>query len=135
MTVLRRASRRLGGVLVLLAALGAASILGACGSGSDRTASVSAVDPTGTADFAYVIPLGTGERIDRGEPVDIIPANIDARVGQVLRIVNEDTRGHLVGPFFVGKGETLTQRFASPGTLEGACSIHPSGTITVTVRK
>jgi hypothetical protein len=126
------------GTTVLAAAfagLAVLSVVAGCGSGDDRrTAAVAAATASDAADFSYVIPPGTGERIDRGEPVDIIPGNLDARVGQVLRIVNEDTRGHLVGPFFVGKGETLTQRFASAGTLSGACSIHPSGEITVTVR-
>lgn len=87
-----------------------------------------------SADFSYVIPAGTGTRIDEGQSVDIIPADIDARVGQVIRIENQDTRGHVVGPFFVGRGETMTQRFTSPGTLRGTCSVHPNGAITVTVR-
>jgi hypothetical protein len=47
--------------------------------------------------------------------------------------VNEDDRGHLVGPFFVGKGETLRQRFADTGTFVGRCSVHPSGEILLNV--
>jgi hypothetical protein len=127
-----RVATALVSALVVIAALSLAA--GCSPDDGARTAAVAAATAADAADFAYVIPLGTGERIDRGEPVDIIPGNLDVRVGQVLRIVNEDTRGHLVGPFFVGRGETLTQRFASAGTLSGACSIHPSGQITVTVR-
>jgi hypothetical protein len=126
--------RRRVRALVVAAALAAVPV-GACGSDDGDAAALAAESAAAPADFSYVIPLGTGERIDRGEPVDIIPGSIEARVGQVLRIVNEDSRGHLVGPFFVGKGETVTQRFASEGILAGACSIHPSGEITVTVRK
>ena len=126
----RRLTRCARAAAVVVA--GALTLVG-CGSGGD-TAVVKREAATTAADFSYVIPEGTGDRIDRGEPVDIIPADIAARVGQVIRIVNEDTRGHLVGPFFVGRGETLTQRFSAPGTLRGACSVHPSGTITVTVR-
>ena len=55
------------------------------------------------------------------------------QVGEVIEIVNEDDRGHLIGPFFVGAGETLTQRFASPGEFIGICTVHPSGEIVVTV--
>ncbi len=133
----RRPSRPTAALVAGLVALAAPVLVTGCGSDGDgggRAAAVAAASASDAADFSYVIPPGTGDRIDRGEPVDIIPGNLDARVGQVLRIVNEDTRGHLVGPFFVGKGETMTQRFASAGTLSGACSIHPSGQITVTVR-
>jgi hypothetical protein len=44
-----------------------------------------------------------------------------------MRIVNDDDRGHLVGPFFVAAGQSLTQRFNSPGKLVGVCSIHEDG--------
>lgn len=85
------------------------------------------------ADFNYVIPLGAGERIDAGEPLDILPARLEAKVGQVIHIANEDDRGHLVGPFFVGAHEELSQRFSSPGELSGACSVHPSGQFVVAI--
>ncbi len=84
-------------------------------------------------DFDYVIPLGAGERIDTGEALDILPARLEAKVGQVIRITNEDDRGHLVGPFFVGAHEELSQRFSSPGELSGACSVHPSGEFVVSI--
>ena len=51
----------------------------------------------------------------------------------MIEIENEDDRGHLVGPFFVGAGETLRQRFSSPGEFTGECTVHPSGQITLTV--
>ncbi len=85
------------------------------------------------ADFNYVIPLGTGERIDAGEPLDILPGRLEAKVGQVIHIKNEDDRGHLVGPFFVGAHEELSQRFSSPGELTGDCSVHPSGQFVVSI--
>jgi len=84
-------------------------------------------------DYAYVIPAGSGEAIDRGEALDILPEELDVKVGEVIEIVNEDDRGHLIGPFFVGKGETLRQRFSSPGTFIGECTVHPSGRIVLRV--
>ena len=51
----------------------------------------------------------------------------------MLELINLDSRGHLVGPFFVGKGETLRQRFNAPGTFIGECSVHDSGEIVLTV--
>lgn len=87
----------------------------------------------GAADLEYTIPEGAGEAVDRGRPLEILPARLDVEVGDVLEIVNEDSRGHLIGPFFVGARETLRQRFSSEGTYEGECTVHPSGKIVVVV--
>ncbi len=107
------------GVLALLAA--------ACGDGG-REGALIVPDPTATsADYEYLIPAGTGARFDAGEVVDILPGEMVVKVGEVLRIINEDDRNHYVGPFFVGAGETLTQRFATPGEFTGVCTVHPSG--------
>ncbi len=54
-------------------------------------------------------------------------------MGETIEIVNEDDRGHLVGPFFVGAHETLTQRFTAPGEFIGACTVHPSGQLVLRV--
>lgn len=78
-------------------------------------------------DYDFLIPAGTGERFDRGEYIEILPGQLEVSVGEVLRIVNGDDRDHLVGPFFVAAGETLTQRFAAPGGFGGLCTIHASG--------
>lgn len=85
------------------------------------------------ADFNYVIPAGSGELIDAGEVLDILPQRLEAKVGQIIHIANEDDRGHLVGPFFIGAHEELSQRFSSPGELSGECSVHPSGQFVVSV--
>jgi hypothetical protein len=84
-------------------------------------------------DYSYVIPAGAGEALDRGEPLEILPAELEVKVGEVLEIENEDDRGHLVGPFYVGANETLRQRFTSPGEYSGICTVHPSGEIVLTV--
>jgi hypothetical protein len=85
------------------------------------------------ATYEYVVPAGAGEAYDRGEPLNIPPASLEARVGEVIRIRNEDSRGHIVGPFYVGPGETLVQRFASEGTFVGSCTVHPSGQFELSV--
>jgi hypothetical protein len=85
------------------------------------------------ADFDYLIPAGTGQRLDRGEQVELLPAAIRATVGQTIRIVNRDDRDYLLGPFIVGAGETLTQRFTHAGSFTGTCAVHPSGEIEVVV--
>ncbi len=115
---------------ILLMVLAVGLVLVGCG-GDEVTVGAAGGDQV--ADHRFVIPVGTGEAMDRGEPVEILPAALDARVGQVLELVNEDDRGHLVGPFFVGAGETLRQEFTSPGTFEGICTVHPSGQFVLTV--
>ena len=117
-------------LLLLLAVVATVALVGC---GSDDGGDLRVEDAGGTADFAYVIPAGAGEALDAGEPLEILPAELDAEVGQVIEIENEDDRGHLVGPFFVGAGETLRQRFSSPGVFTGECTVHPSGQITLTV--
>ena len=120
--------------LRLFAVALASAVASGCGvGGGASTPKVEAAD--GEATFEYTVPAGTGARLDAGEDIDVLPAAIDASVGDVITIVNHDERGHVVGPFYVGEGETLTQRFASPGTYRGRCSVHPSGEVTITVRE
>lgn len=123
-------SHRSRTVLAIVAAM--IGLLAACG-GDEGELAVSEPSADQGADHQFTILEGTGEAMDRGEEVDILPAELDVRVGQVLEIVNQDDRGHLVGPFFVGAGETLRQEFTSPGTFEGICTVHPSGQFVLTV--
>lgn len=116
----------------IVAATIVAVALAGCGGGDGSLAVDTPVGDV-AADHAYLIPAGTGELIDAGEPVEILPGELTVRVGEVLRIVNEDDRGHLVGPFYVGAGETLSQRFTEPGEFEGVCSVHPSGRLVLEV--
>lgn len=119
---------------ILWAGVGAILLLAACG--ADEVGPLIERDEQATdADYLYVIPAGTAERMAGGEQVEIIPGNLDVRVGEVIRVVNDDEEGHFVGIFYVGAGETVTQRFASPGEFEGNCTIHPSGRLVLTVRE
>lgn len=101
-------------------------VLGGCS--DERTGPLVVADPLAIeVDYDYRIPAGTGNRFDAGEPIDILPARLEVQVGEVFRISNEDDRDHLVGPFYVGAGEVLTQRFSTPGRFTGLCTVHPSG--------
>jgi hypothetical protein len=83
--------------------------------------------------YEFVIPPGAGDALAAGEPLRIVPAHFEAKVGESVRIVNNDRRGHNVGPWYVGSNETLTQKFTSPGIYEGLCSVHPSGAMVLEV--
>ncbi len=85
------------------------------------------------ADLTYTIPAGTGERLDRGEDIELVPDRITARVGQIIRIDNLDDRDYVIGPFPVQAGTTVTQVFTRPGTFVGECAVHPSGQLVVEV--
>jgi len=88
-----------------------------------------------TATYEYTIPAGAGEALDAGTPLEILPAELVTKVGESIRIVNEDDRGHNVGPWFVGANETLRQPFTSPGSFEGVCTVHPSGELILVVEE
>lgn len=107
-------------------------VLAACGSDTSQPGS-EAVSGTEAATFEFVIPVGAGEALDAGTPLEILPAELEVDVGDTIRIENQDDRGHTVGPFFVGANETLTQRFSTPGEFEGVCTVHPSGQLVLIV--
>jgi plastocyanin len=104
-------------------------------SSDDRRAGIQIAGADDADEFAYnyTIPAGTAGRIAAGEVVEIVPAELVVKVGEAIRIVNNDSEDHIVGVFFVASGETLTQRFNSEGVLEGECSVHPSGAFTLRV--
>ena len=122
--------------IVRVAALLAVATMGVVGCTSDD-ASGPGFGPNDasieTATYEYTIPLGAGEALDAGTPLEILPAELIAKVGESIRIVNEDNRGHNVGPWFVGANETVSQPFTSPGRFEGVCTVHPSGELVLVV--
>ena len=83
--------------------------------------------------YSFIIPAGSGDRIDAGETLDILPRELVAQLDETVIIVNEDDEAHILGPWFVGPGETLRQRFTTEGVFEDSCSVHPSGRFTVVV--
>lgn len=84
-------------------------------------------------EYDYFIPAGTAERIAQGEQVDLVPRELTVRVGEAIRIVNDDDEGHVVGVFYVGPGESLTKRFTAPGDMSGSCTVHSAGEFSLRV--
>ncbi len=126
-----RRRRAAGAVIVAMALPLSAAACG--GGGGDDGFKLQGADSVVDADYHYVIPAGAGQAAIDGDPIEVLPGEMDVHVGDVIEIVNDDDRGHLVGPFFVGAGETMRQEFASPGVFEGVCSVHPSGQIVIKV--
>lgn len=80
-----------------------------------------------------VVPAGTAARMDAGEQVELLPAVLRVDVGDELVITNDDDEVHLVGPYAVAPGQTLRQQFTTQGRIEGVCTLHPDGEISIIV--
>ena len=106
-----------------------AALIAACGLTVAACGSTESADPAPAtvgqrADFQWVIPQGTAEKVSLGTHDPIFPAVLYVKVGQSIRIINEDRIGYTVGPFYVGANQTLEQIIRAPGTFEGECTTH-----------
>ena len=106
-----------------------AGILGLVAVGCGVSEATGPEEPT----YSFIIPAGSADRIEQGETLDILPRELVAKLDETIIIVNEDDVAHLLGPWFVGPGETLRQRFTTAGVFEDNCSVHESGKFTVVV--
>ena len=98
---------------------------------------LSKVEETESREYRIVIPEGTGALIDVGADPDVIPEQIELRLGEqdILVIENKDIVGHRISDFWVGAGETLRQSFKTPAVYQGECTIHESAQIKIIVRE
>lgn len=100
---------------------------------ADRRAGVEWRESGRPANYDYFIPAGTAARIAAGRPFDVVPQHLDVKVGETIRIRNQDSVGAEVGVFFVGPGETVSMKFTKRGVLRGKCTVHRSGEFTINV--
>lgn len=80
-----------------------------------------------------VVPPGTRALLAAGERVDVMPAEITLRVGDTLRIRNDDSSRHAVGPYVVQAGETVDVTYGEPGRFEGMCSLSGGSTYVIEI--
>lgn len=90
-------------------------------------------DDGGGEVVTFVVPPGTGARVERGEKVELMPALVELEVGDRLVIRNEDDRTMVVGPYTVRAREVLDQEFRRPQVLEGDCTLSGSGEVRIVV--
>lgn len=81
----------------------------------------------------YTIPSGTGARIDRGEKVTVLPANLTLARGSELVLVNNDSTAFEFGTITIGPGQTMRTRFAKAGTFRNTCTLNPDSAVTISV--
>ena len=79
------------------------------------------------------VPAGTGDRIDAGEPVQLMPELVELNVGDRMLVINDDDRVHYVGPFTVRPGESILQEFGEPGVFAVECTLIPSKRVEIRV--
>ena len=84
--------------------------------------------------IAVDVAPGTHDRLSAGEAIELLPRTLRVEVGDELVITNRDDHSHQVGPYTVASGQVLRQQFTTPGTIEGVCTLHPSGEISIVVR-
>jgi hypothetical protein len=87
------------------------------------------------ATYEFIVPYGTSVKIDQGQQVDLMPQRLDVKVGESIRIKNQDGRDYMIGPFFVTAGQELAMRFTQPGELSGICQMNPEGEFLINVTK
>ena len=79
----------------------------------------------------FVVPAGTAERASRGVTVQILPTELEVRVGDRIIIKNDDDTDYSVGPYVVRQGQTLEQTFRRPGAITGECGLTPTNEIRI----
>ncbi|MEQ1698969.1 MAG: hypothetical protein ABMA25_02615 [Ilumatobacteraceae bacterium] len=131
--------RHLGRAAVLMACM---ATFAACGGDdtADRSTPAATADATGddfsphqTATYEYLVPEGTGERLDDGDTIELMPQTLFVKVGESIYIENQDDRDYNVGPFFVAAGQSLAMRFNTATVLSGECLMNPSGEFQIVV--
>ncbi len=124
---------RLGRVVAAVVTVVAMGGVVACSDATPHPDYFAPVDAARPADFDYTIPPGTGAKIAADQPVSILPAVLNAKIGQTIRISNNDTVGETAGPFWVGPGKVIALRFSSSAHIDSYCQLHPSGKLIINV--
>ena len=117
----RRALAVVAVTLALLAVVGIGAVL--LLAGDDR--------PPETIEV--VVPAGAGELGSGVSTAELLPRRLEVEVGDTLVIDNQDEVAHTVGPYTVAAGQRLEHRFNDEGVIEGECTLHPSGRVTIVV--
>lgn len=121
---------RLAAIAVVLGAALAPAL--SCGEQQSTPATtqpepVETTAPPSNVVHEFVIPAGTAGRLAAGEDVGVIPRTLEVRVGDKIRVRNDDSEFARLGIFDVRPGETVSMAFNTPGPLEGIVFSDESG--------
>lgn len=82
-----------------------------------------------------VIPAGTSERVQAGEPAPSIPEEMVFVLGDTLLVKNQDAIDHQLGPVWVPPGAQARLVLEEPGKFAYSCSFQPTRYLGLDVRK
>ncbi len=83
----------------------------------------------------FVVPAGTADRLALGEKVVVMPDELQLRVGDTLRIRNDDSVAQAVGPYLVDAGAEFELTYGSPGRFQGVCLLSEGNSYDIVVSK
>ncbi len=83
--------------------------------------------------ITYTIPPGAKRSVDRGAGTVAIPERVTGRVGDVMRIENNDAVVHFVSGYSVDSGQILNIPLRRAGTFVTDCSLHRSRRMQIVV--
>jgi hypothetical protein len=101
--------------LAIVAVLASTLLFAACGGDDSSGAKPKVVE--------IIVPAGTQDKLDRGEIVDVMPALLEFRVGDTLRVRNDDSHVQYAGPYRVLPGEQFELEYGAPGRYGGLCDL------------
>ncbi len=70
-----------------------------------------------------VVPPGTQDRLDRGELVNVMPAKLEFRVGDTIRVRNDDDAVQYAGPYRIEAGQQFELTYGAAGRYGGYCNL------------
>jgi hypothetical protein len=77
-------------------------------------------------EIELLIPLGTAERVGRGEQPPSIPASMSFVVGDTLVVKNEDEVDHQLGPMWIPAGASARLQLSTVESYAFSCSFRPT---------
>lgn len=86
-------------------------------------------------DQLFEIPKGTFARRMAGDPIEILPSQIELTLGvrDVLVLRNLDEVPQIFGPTLMMPGQSFRLPFAVASSYQFACTAHASGQMTIVV--
>ena len=81
------------------------------------------------------IPLGTAEKVDRGEEVETLPQEMVFVLGDVLVVHNQDQVSHELGPLFIPSGTSASLPMDNVDNYAASCSFQPTNYLGLEVKE
>jgi hypothetical protein len=72
--------------------------------------------------FEFVIPAGTAAKMERGEASTVLPDGMEFVEGDTLRVKNEDSDPHQLGPLFIPPKTSAQLALETANAYTYACS-------------